>query len=187
MSEREMVGEFHRAMGLPVRTTPTMPSEADRLLRCKLLLEECEEFIHASGCRINTDSAGRRTIAVDHRLKPDLAAMAHENADVRVITHGNDLTMGAPPEVFAEVHRANMSKLGDDGKPVLRADGKVTKGPNYKPPDVAGVLARAASEQPCECGHHGGWHHLGKKRACVKKLSDGNICPCKQWNPAEAP
>lgn len=41
---------------------------------------------------------------------------------------------------IAEVHRANMSKLGDDGKPVLRADGKVLKGPNYRPPDLSVAL-----------------------------------------------
>jgi predicted HAD superfamily Cof-like phosphohydrolase len=140
MSERDMVKQFHEAMGLPVRERPEMPSEAERVLRCRLLLEECEEFIRASGCRINTDSAGRRTIGVDHSIRPDLAAMAHENADVRIITLGTDLTMGSPTEVYAEVMRANMSKLGDDGRPVLRADGKVMKGPKYTPPDVARVL-----------------------------------------------
>lgn len=188
MSEREMVEEFHRAMGLPVRTTPTMPSEAERVLRCRLLLEETMEFIHASGCVVRITGALDGTLTgavIDSVGEPNLAAMAHENADVRVITHGNDLTMGSPSEVYAEVMHANMSKLDDDGKPVLRADGKVMKGPNYRPPDVAGVLARTVSEQPCECGHHGGWHHLGKKRACVKKLGDGNMCPCKQWSPEE--
>ena len=49
--------------------------------------------------------------------------------------HGIDLDA-----VIAEVHRANMSKLGPDGRPVLRADGKVLKGDCYTPPDVAAVL-----------------------------------------------
>lgn len=44
-----------------------------------------------------------------------------------------------------EVHRANMSKLGDDGHPVLRADGKVLKGPNYTPPNMAGALLGATA------------------------------------------
>lgn len=151
MNERDMVRQFHEAMGLPLRERPTMSSEAERLLRCRLLLEETLEYIRASGFNL---SAGTEVVWVNgHSCQwsfartsegPDLAAMAHENADVRVITHGNDLTMGSPPEVHAEVMCANMSKLGDDGKPVLRGDGKVMKGPNYRPPDVAGVLERAA-------------------------------------------
>ena len=159
MTEREMVEEFHRAMGLPVRATPEMPSEAERILRCRLLLEETMEFIHASGCVVRITGALEGTLTgavIDAAGEPNLAAMAHENADVRVITHGNDLTMGAPDEVFSEVMRANMSKLGDDGKPVLRADGKVMKGPNYKPPDVVSVLARAtlAATEPTPDTHH---------------------------------
>lgn len=43
-------------------------------------------------------------------------------------------------DVFAEVHRSNMSKLGEDGQPIYREDGKVIKGPNYTPPDVRSVL-----------------------------------------------
>ena len=39
-------------------------------------------------------------------------------------------------ECFREVHQSNMSKLGEDGKPIYREDGKVIKGPNYKPPNL---------------------------------------------------
>lgn len=42
--------------------------------------------------------------------------------------------------VFKEVHRSNMSKLGEDGKPVLREDGKVLKGPHYTQPDIQSIL-----------------------------------------------
>ena len=178
MTEREMVEEFHAAMGLPVRTTPTMPSESERVLRCRLLLEEVLEFIAANGCTAAPRWDGTIEIVATH--EPNLAAMAHENADVRVITHGNDLTMGAPPEVYAEVMRANMSKLGDDGKPVLRADGKVLKGPNYRPPDVAGVLARsdAARRGLCPCGH--AWHPgapCGTLDGAVICLCVVGVCP----------
>lgn len=48
--------------------------------------------------------------------------------------------------VLAEVHASNMSKLGLDGKPVKREDGKVLKGPNYFRPDIAGVLQRFDAE-----------------------------------------
>ena len=59
MTEREMVESFHRAMGLPVRDRPEMPSEAERLLRCRLLLEETMEFIGASGFDVHIGLGGR--------------------------------------------------------------------------------------------------------------------------------
>ena len=43
-------------------------------------------------------------------------------------------------EVFEEIQRSNMSKLGNDGKPIYREDGKVLKGPNYLKPDIANIL-----------------------------------------------
>lgn len=48
--------------------------------------------------------------------------------------------MGDFDRIFAEVHRSNMSKLGEDGKPVFREDGKVLKGPNYSPADLSFLL-----------------------------------------------
>jgi predicted HAD superfamily Cof-like phosphohydrolase len=44
-------------------------------------------------------------------------------------------------DIFDEVHRSNMSKLGPDGKPLYREDGKVLKGPNYSPPNVSKYLS----------------------------------------------
>ena len=46
-------------------------------------------------------------------------------------------------EVFAEIQRSNMSKLGEDGQPIYREDGKVLKGPNYFKPDIKSVLEEA--------------------------------------------
>jgi predicted HAD superfamily Cof-like phosphohydrolase len=46
-------------------------------------------------------------------------------------------------ELFAEVHASNMSKLGEDGKPIYGPNGKVLKGPNYFKPDIAGILIKA--------------------------------------------
>lgn len=151
MAEREMVEAFHKAMGLPVREQAEMPNEAARQLRCHLLLEETLEFIRASGFSVVVNDAvvSTNSARIFPDYEPNLAAMAHENADVRVITLSTDLYGGFPPEVFAEVMRANMSKLGTDGHPVVRKDGKVLKGPNYRPPDIAGVLRQA--EHPGMC------------------------------------
>tara|TARA_R100000781_G_scaffold33_3_gene44 strand:+ start:1247 stop:1396 length:150 start_codon:yes stop_codon:yes gene_type:complete len=43
-------------------------------------------------------------------------------------------------EAMHRVHTSNMSKLGDDGKPITREDGKVLKGPNYQPPDLSDLV-----------------------------------------------
>ena len=60
--------------------------------------------------------------------------------DILYFAYGNLLRQGFTPEQidmgFQEVHRSNMSKLGEDGKPIYREDGKVLKGPNYFPPDL---------------------------------------------------
>lgn len=58
------------------------------------------------------------------------------------LVHGIDLDA-----VIAEIHRANMTKLGPDGRPLLRADGKVLKGEHYRAPDVAGVLREQGWER----------------------------------------
>lgn len=61
--------------------------------------------------------------------------MMKEIADVQYVLSGTSCTFGLPIEkVFERVHESNMSKLGPDGKPLRREDGKVLKGPNYHPP-----------------------------------------------------
>lgn len=142
MSENEKVKEFHRVMGIPTHERPTMPDEATRVLRCRLLLEETLEFIHASGCSLwfaGTYRVEARALAIDVNGTPNLAAMAQENADVRYIAHGNDLAMGVDGRVFNEVHAANLAKASN-GVVTRRADGKVVKPEGWSPPDVARVI-----------------------------------------------
>lgn len=141
MTEREMVEEFHRLVGAPVRERPEMPSEAERLLRCRLLLEETMEFIRASGCDVLSHPALGWTIIVTHA--PDLAAMAHECADVRYIAHGTDLTMGVDGgAVFELVNSANMRKIGPDGRVIRNEHGKILKPEQWGPADIASELRR---------------------------------------------
>ena len=67
----------------------------------------------------------------------DRLQIAQELADLLYVAYGTALVYGIDLDAaLAEVHRANMSKLGEDGKPTLREDGKVLKGPNFKPPDM---------------------------------------------------
>lgn len=119
---------FHRLFGLPSRRTPGTDGVPDELLRLRvdLIREEAEEF---------ADAAAQR----------DLQAMADALADLVYVTYGAAVTLGIDlDDVVAEVHESNLTKLGPDGRPVMRGDGKVLKPPGYRPPDVERVLA----EQP---------------------------------------
>ena len=137
------VVEFHEAFGAPVAWTPGIPDEERRKLRCSLLLEEVVEFCQASGFSPHVQTVGGAIkfdlwkLAAD----PDLVEAADALADIRYVTDGAALEWGIPLEkCLREVHRSNMSKLGEDGKPILRADGKILKGPHFTLPDLASIL-----------------------------------------------
>lgn len=118
----DMVREFHETYGVPVQSTPLFPAHDRVRLRASLIEEEYLELCEAEAVR-------------------DLVEVADALADMLYIIHGTALEYGIPLDaVVAEVHRSNMSKLGDDGLPVRRYDGKVLKGPNYTPPDIASIL-----------------------------------------------
>lgn len=117
------VTEFHAAFGLPLRATPSVEiSDSLAKLRVTLLEEECGEFASATQAR-------------------DLVAIADALADVVYVAYGTAVTYGIDLDlVLSEVHRANMSKLDHNGKPIKRADGKVLKSERYTPPDVKTML-----------------------------------------------
>ena len=117
------VGEFHRAYGLPVRESPTVDVGADQVeLRLALIEEEVGELAEAA-------RAG------------DLVGVADALADIVYVAYGTAHVYGIDLDaVLDEVHSSNMTKLGADGRPIRRADGKVLKGPSYRPPNIAAVL-----------------------------------------------
>jgi predicted HAD superfamily Cof-like phosphohydrolase len=121
------VAEFHRAFGLAVRQSPGVDIDQELAgLRIGLLEEEVSEFVAASE-------------------KQDLAGIADALADIAYVVYGTALTYGIDlGAVLREVHRSNMSKLGRDGKPLIRDDGKVIKSERYSPPDIESVLRRQA-------------------------------------------
>jgi predicted HAD superfamily Cof-like phosphohydrolase len=117
----DMVRQFHEYFDIPDRSGPTA-SVPEALLRVRLMLEETGEYVEAA-------------------TASDIVGVAHELADIVYVAYGTALAYGIDLDaVIREVHRANMSKLGPDGNPILREDGKVQKGPNYKLPDVARVI-----------------------------------------------
>ncbi|MFG3044117.1 MazG nucleotide pyrophosphohydrolase domain-containing protein [Streptomyces sp. NPDC048241] len=123
-SPARLVSEFHRALGLDARTIPTEIGAELAAHRGELLAEEAAEVAEVSV-----------TGPLDH--------LAQELADVVYVAYGTALVHGIDlDEVIAEIHRANMSKVGPDGEIARREDGKVLKGDHYRAPDVSAVLRR---------------------------------------------
>jgi predicted HAD superfamily Cof-like phosphohydrolase len=112
----KLVREFHQAFHLPIGDT----TQTHNQLRADLIREEADE-------------------AADAIESGDLPAIAKELADLVIVAYGAALTLGIDLDAAVYVvHRSNMTKLDDNGQPIMRADGKVLKGPNYQPPDFTG-------------------------------------------------
>jgi predicted HAD superfamily Cof-like phosphohydrolase len=118
----EQVQEFHETYGLPVEAAPKIDDEKTNALRINLLAEELEEL--------------KEALAVG-----DVVEVLDALTDLQYVLDGAYLSFGlhgVKTAAFDEVHRSNMSKLGEDGKPIRRPeDGKVMKGPNYFKPDIS--------------------------------------------------
>lgn len=140
------VREFHEVFGHPVSTDPKHPPSIEqRVLRVQMLASELVKLARAFGVELTIDTHASRDEdqCVDARASADTAYYPVEAADalgdLRYLVDGGNLICGFPGElVLAEIHRSNMSKLGEDGQPLRRADGKTLKGPNYFTP-TAGI------------------------------------------------
>lgn len=119
------VKEFHTAFGLGVSETQKGDlGEGKNVLRFNLMKEENEEYLEA----VRND---------------DVVEIADALGDMLYILCGTIIEHGLQHKieaVFDEIQRSNMSKLGADGKPIYREDGKVMKGPNYFKPDFSRIL-----------------------------------------------
>lgn len=148
----EQVREFHHAFGVEDASTPSVRTKEVRELRVRLIAEELCELCCALGVDLSLDAIGRNcdyeVKAISDDESVDLVGAADALADLDYVIQGANLAFGLPAqEITNEVHRSNMSKLGADGKPIRRADGKVLKGPAYSPPDIARLLAKEAATQ----------------------------------------
>jgi predicted HAD superfamily Cof-like phosphohydrolase len=139
-----LVREFHEAFDLPILSYPTIPAIQRVELRRRLIQEEYREvdveferIVQRLASGVHNPGGYSRAIQVYE----DIARLAKELSDVRYVVEGAELEFGIPGEaVYAEVHASNMSKLGPDGRPVRRHDGKVLKGPNYRHADVLSAI-----------------------------------------------
>ncbi len=118
MTNFNSVKKFMEVFGQEVKTKAEFPSEKIIKLRLNLIQEELDEF--------------------DRALKNrDLKEVADALTDILYVTYGAGHAFGIDlDKCFEEVQRSNMSKLGEDGKPIYNEKGKVMKGPKYFQPDL---------------------------------------------------
>ena len=120
MTNFEKVAEFMTTFGQDVITQPKLTGVSE--LRYDLIREELLELREA----------------LDNK---DIVGVADALTDILYVTYGAGHAFGINlDKCFAEVQRSNMSKLGDDGRPIYRDDGKVLKGPKYSPPDLESII-----------------------------------------------
>lgn len=127
-SNFEMVGTFMETFGQDVKTKPEFPDSDTIRLRIDLIREELDEFVDAIS-------------------DENLVEVADALTDILYVTYGAGHAFGIDlDKCFEEVQASNMSKLGTDGKPIYRGDGKVMKGENYFQPNLRRVLKLEESE-----------------------------------------
>ncbi len=99
-----------------------------------LIAEECKEFLDEL---IDL----RQTLADGHEITEEaIVKFLKELTDLQYVVSHCAVAFGLPfNTAFNEVHESNMSKLDENGEPVLRADGKVLKGDNYRPPNLDNI------------------------------------------------
>tara|TARA_B100001758_G_C17857977_1_gene327557 strand:+ start:37 stop:408 length:372 start_codon:yes stop_codon:yes gene_type:complete len=109
---------FMETFGQMVRTKPQFPDDKTMKLRYDLIKEELNELEYAMKTK-------------------NLKEIADALTDILYVTYGAGFAYGIDlDKCFKEVQRANMSKLGEDGKPIFNEKGKVMKGPNYREPNL---------------------------------------------------
>ena len=122
MTNFQKVKTFMQTFGQEVKTKPSFSTEKINQLRYNLINEELEELKHAIANK-------------------DLLEVADALTDILYVTYGAGHAFGIDLDrCFEEVQNSNMSKLGEDGKPIYNEAGKVMKGPKYYKPDLSKFL-----------------------------------------------
>ena len=118
MTNFDKVGIFMKTFGQDVKDKPSLSSDKINQLRISLIKEELDELKEAMNSK-------------------DLLEVADALTDLLYVTYGAGHAFGINlDKCFEEVQNSNMSKLGDDGKPIYNEFGKVLKGPNYFKPNL---------------------------------------------------
>ena len=123
MSNFERVKKFMETFGQEIKEKASFPNDKITSLRYDLIKEELDEFKEA----------------ID---KKDIKEVADALTDILYVTYGAGHAFGIDlDKCFEEVQNSNMSKLGNDGKPIYNENGKVMKGPNYFKPTLSKFVA----------------------------------------------
>lgn len=123
MSNFEKVKKFMETFGQEIKEKASFPNDKITSLRYELIKEELDEFKEA----------------ID---KKDIKEVADALTDILYVTYGAGHAFGINlDKCFEEVQNSNMSKLGNDGKPIYNDNGKVMKGPNYFKPNLSKFVA----------------------------------------------
>lgn len=125
-NQLKQVNEFMEVFKRDIKTSPALIPQEAAAMRYKLMNEENEEY----------------AVAVKNG---DLVEIADALGDMLYILCGTMIEHGMQDkieEIFDEIHRSNMTKLDYDGKPILRDDGKILKGPAYEKPNINQILKK---------------------------------------------
>ena len=119
MTNFDKVRNFMKTFGQEVKTKPSFSTDKINKLRLDLIKEELDELTEAMNNK-------------------DLLEVADALTDILYVTYGAGHAFGINlDKCFEEVQNSNMSKLGENGKPIYNESGKVMKGPNYFKPDLS--------------------------------------------------
>lgn len=135
----ERVKEFMVTFGHPVFDKPTEITDENWLhMRLELIREELGELYEACGYETGE---WNEVVPARQMNKTDIVAAADALGDLEYVVNGMALGMGINlPDVVREIHRSNMTKLGPEGKPIYREDGKILKSSSYSPPRLREIL-----------------------------------------------
>ncbi len=138
-----LVREFHATYNMPIVTDAPNINRERTNMRMALIAEEFAELVGAvygKNARKIIENAFLQAQTTDDKTL-DTVEAADALGDLTYVIYGMALETGIPmADVLAEIQASNLSKLGADGKPIYREDGKVLKGPNFFAPDIAKVL-----------------------------------------------
>lgn len=134
-----------------ISAVPYTPQENVRLfhqaVKYKDYVEEADNYAREHGIKLREKLIGEEYREVIDELidirqgDGSIFRLAKELADLLYVVYGTAAYLGIPlPAVFDAVHMSNMSKLDPEGNPIVRWDGKILKGPNYREPDLAKAL-----------------------------------------------
>lgn len=149
---REFYEKFDQTQHVPAEGTPASLDNIPKgrvTLKLGLIVEELIELVEAVYNKESAEVLEQAWLDIhqrelDKERNLDIVESADATGDLRYVIEGFDIEAGIPSDkIFSEIHESNMSKLGEDGKPILSKVtpvGKILKGKDFFDPDLAGII-----------------------------------------------